>query len=209
MKPYRVLIVDDFLITRQFIESAVTASEDFEIVSSFSEADKAVDYVSKKYVDLVIMDIVMQTGQSGLSAAKKIKDIRPETKIIIITSMPEVTYINRARNIGIESFWYKEIQEQPILEVMKRTMNGESIYPDRTPVIKVGNAISTEFTDKEIEVLRELTDGASNKEIAEKLGIKERTVKLHITNMIQKTGFRSRLELAIKARTGGLVIPDL
>lgn len=87
-------------------------------------------------------------------------------------------------------------------------MNGESIYPDQTPVIRIGNAVSTEFTEKETEVLRELIDGASNKEIAEKLGISERTVKMHITNMIQKTGFRSRLELAVKARTGGLVIPD-
>lgn len=75
-------------------------------------------------------------------------------------------------------------------------------------MIRIGNAVSTEFTEKETEVLRELTDGASNKEIAEKLGISERTVKMHITNMIQKTGFRSRLELAVKARTGGLVIPD-
>ena len=91
---------------------------------------------------------------------------------------------------------------------MQRTMNGESIYPDQTPVIRIGNAVSTEFTEKETEVLRELIDGASNKEIAEKLGISERTVKMHITNMIQKTGFRSRLELAVKARTGGLVIPD-
>ena len=75
-------------------------------------------------------------------------------------------------------------------------------------MIRIGNAVSMEFTEKETEVLRELTDGASNKEIAEKLGISERTVKMHITNMIQKTGFRSRLELAVKARTGGLVIPD-
>ena len=208
MKPYRVLIAEDFLMTRQFIANIINASEDFELAASFPSASEAVDYVSHKYVDLAILDIVMQDGQSGLSAAKRIKDIRPETKIIIITSMPEVTYIDRARKIGIESFWYKEIQEQPILEVMRRTMNGESLYPDSTPVIKLGNAVSTEFTEREIEVLKALIDGSSNKEIADKLGIKERTVKLHITNMIEKTGFRSRLELAIKARTGGLVIPD-
>ena len=208
MKPYRVLIVEDFLMSRQLFENIVNAAEDFELAKSCPDADQAVDYVSKRYADLVIMDIVMQSGQNGLSAAKRIKDIRPETKILIVTSMPEITYIDKARRIGAESFWYKEIQEQPILEVMRRTMNGESIYPDNTPVIKLGNAVSTEFTEKEAEVLRELTDGASNREIAEKLGISERTVKMHITNMIQKTGFRSRLELAVKARTGGLVIPD-
>ena len=208
MKKHSVLIVDDFLISRQLFESVVNTSEDFCLAASFSEASDAVNYVSKKYVDLVIMDIVMRSGENGLAASKRIKDIRPETKILIVTSMPEITYIDKARRIGAESFWYKEIQEQPILEVMRRTMNGESIYPGNTPVIKLGNAVSTEFTEKEAEVLRELTDGASNREIAEKLGISERTVKMHITNMIQKTGFRSRLELAVKARTGGLVIPD-
>ena len=208
MKPYRVLIVEDFLMSRQLFENIVNTAEDFELAGSYPDADQAVDYASKRYVDLVIMDIVMQEGQNGLSAAKRIKDIRPETKILIVTSMPEITYIDKARRIGAESFWYKEIQERPILEVMRRTMNGESIYPDSTPVIKLGNAVSTEFTEKEAEVLRELTDGASNREIAEKLGISERTVKMHITSMIQKTGFRSRLELAVKARTGGLVIPD-
>ena len=208
MKPYRVLVAEDFLMSRQFIGDVIASSEDFELAGSFPDAGSAVDYVSKRYVDLAILDIVMQSGQSGLSAAQRIKDIRPETKILMITSMPEVTYIDRARKIGVESLWYKDIQEQPILEVMRRTMGGESVYPDSPPVIKLGNAVSTEFTEKEIEVLRELTDGASNKEIAEKLGTKERTVKLHITNMLQKTGFRSRLELAVKARTGGLVIPD-
>ncbi|MBQ9550814.1 MAG: response regulator transcription factor [Lachnospiraceae bacterium] len=208
MKPYRVLVVEDFLMSRQLFENIVNSAEDFELAGSLSSADEAVNYVGKRYVDLVIMDIVMNSGQSGLSAAKRIKDIRPETKMLIVTSMPEITYIDKARRIGAESFWYKDIQEQPILEIMRRTMKGESVYPDSTPVIKLGNAVSTEFTEKEAEVLRELTDGASNREIAEKLGISERTVKMHISNMIQKTGFRSRLELAVKARTGGLVIPE-
>ena len=152
--------------------------------------------------------VVMIDGINGLAAAKKIKDIRPETKIIVVTSMPEVSYIERARQIGAESFWYKEVQEQPILEVMRRTMRGESVYPDSTPTVSLGNAVSTELTERETEVLRELVDGSSNREIAERLGLGERTVKMHIASMLQKTGFRSRLELAVKARTGGLVIPE-
>ena len=208
MKSNRVLIAEDFLITRQLFENIINSAEDFELAASFSTADEAVSYVGKRYVDLVIMDIVMQKGAGGLAAARKIKDIRPETKILIVTSMPEVSYKDKAKSIGVENFWYKEIQEQPILDIMRRTVGGESIYPGSTPVVRLGNAISTEFTEKETEVLRELTDGASNREIAQMLEISERTVKMHITNMIQKTGFRSRLELAVKARTGGLVIPD-
>ena len=206
--PYRVLIVDDFLMSRQVFERAVKESDEFTLAASVSTATEAVEYVSRKYVDLVIMDIVMTEGENGLEASRRIKDIRPETKILIVTSMPELSYMDRARSIGAESFWYKEVQEQPILEIMQRTMAGESVYPDSAPVVRLGNAVSTEFTDREADVLRELTDGLSNQEIADKLGISERTVKMHITNMIQKTGFRSRLELAVKARTGGLVIPD-
>ena len=206
--PYRVVVVDDFLMSRQVFENAINEAEEFVLSASFAAAGEAVDYVSRFGADLVIMDIVMTKGTNGLTAAEKIKSISPATKILIVTSMPEVSYINRARRIGAESFWYKEVQEQPILTVMRRTMEGESIYPDSTPVVSLGNAVSTEFTERETEVLRELVDGASNKEIADKLGISERTVKMHITNMIEKTGFRSRLELAVKARTGGLVIPE-
>lgn len=206
--PYKVVIADDFLMSRQVFENAINSCEDFEIAGSFATATEASDYVEKHRVDLVIMDIVMNEGSNGLKAAKDIKDIRPETKILIVTSMPEVSYINRAQQTGVESFWYKEVQEQPLLDVMRRTMAGESVYPENTPVVNLGNAVSTEFTEREIEVLRLLVDGSSNKEIADSLNITERTVKMHIANMLQKTGFRSRLELAVKARTGGLVIPD-
>ncbi len=205
---YNVLVVDDFMMSRQVFENAIAMSDDFKLAASLPTASQAVDYVRSMHVDLVIMDVVMTEGINGLAAAEKIKQMRPSIKILVVTSMPEVSYINRAKKIGVESFWYKEVQEQPILEVMKRTMAGEKIYPDNVPVVNLGNAVSTEFTDRETQVLRELVNGCSNKEIADILGISERTVKMHITNMIQKTGFRSRLELAVKARTGGLVIPD-
>ena len=122
--------------------------------------------------------------------------------------MPEVSYIRRAREAGIESFWHKEVQEQPLLEVMEQTMAGISVYPAQTPEVWLGNTVSTELTGRELDVLHELVGGASNSEIAERLGISERCVKMHITEMLGKTGFKSRLQLAVRARAGGLVIND-
>ena len=208
MTKKRVLIADDFLMSRQVFEKAIEEAEDLELAGSFPSAEEAVDFTRNKYADLVILDIVMTEGINGLSAAKRIKDIRPETKVIMVTSMPEVSYMERAKETGVESFWYKEVQEQPIIDLIRRTLDGESIYPENAPVVNLGNALSTEFTERETQILRELVDGCSNKEIAKKFDISERTVKMHITSMIQKTGFRSRLEPAVKARTGGLVIPD-
>lgn len=205
---YRVLIADDFMMSRIVFENAVAVGENYELAASLDMAGAAVEYVKNQPVDLVIMDVVMSEGINGLEASKRIKELRPDTVILLVTSMPEVSYIEKAREIGVNSFWYKEVQEQPLLEVMDRTMAGEHVYPNHPPIVPLGNAVSTEFTDRELEVLRELVGGASNKEIAETLGVTERTVKMHIANMLQKTGFRSRLELAVKARTGGLVIHD-
>ena len=203
---YRVLIADDQKMVRQMFELAVKSAEQYELAGLAETPEQAVEVCRSGSIDLVLMDVVMGSGMDGLDAAKQIREQSPGTKILLVTSMPEVSYIERAREIGIESFWHKEVQEQPLIEIMDRTMAGESVYPMHMPVVQFGNIISTELTDREIDVLRELVSGASNKEIGEKLGISPSTVKRHISEMLDKTGFKSRLQLAIRARGGGLVI---
>ena len=122
--------------------------------------------------------------------------------------MPEVSYLKRAREAGADSFWYKETDEQTVLEIMDRTMAGESVYPDKTPVVSFGITDSGDFSDRELEVLRELTSGDTNAAIGERLGMSQYTVRDYIQTMLEKTGFRSRTELAVKARESGLVILD-
>ena len=205
---YSVLIADDQSMARQLFEMFVKSSENYKLVYSLESASVAHIYCSRFPIDLVLMDVVMADGVSGLEAARRIKKVSPKTKIIIVTSMPEVSYIKRAREIGVESFWYKEASREPILSVMDRTMAGESVYPDSAPVLTLGNAKSVEFTPKELEVLREMTMGLTNSAIAEKLFIDVTTVKSHVTHMLQKTGFQNRTELAIQARVSGLVIGE-
>ena len=203
---YKVLIADDQKMVRQMFELAVKGSENYEIAAFATTPEEAVETALHQKTDLILMDVVMGSGMDGLDAAKEIKEKRPEIKILLVTSMPEVSYIERAKAIGIESFWHKEVQEQPLIEIMDRTMAGESIYPTSMPVVRFGNIVSTELTDTEIEVLRELVSGASNKEISKRLYMSQSTVKRHISDMLEKTGFKSRLQLAIRARGGGLVI---
>ena len=139
---------------------------------------------------------------------EKIKKLKPELKIIAVTSMPEVSWMDRAKEIGIESFRYKEVSEETILEIIERTLNGESIYPIKTPEVKLGMTKSTDLTPREIQVLRLLTTGVGNDEIADSLGISLNTVKTHIQHLLDKTGFSSRTQLAIQARVTGFVIED-
>lgn len=203
---YHVVIAEDFKMIRQVFEDAVNQTEEYILEQSFANAEDAVAYILENPVDLVLMDVLFPGGMSGLEAAEVIKQKNAGIRIIIVTSMPELSYIHRAKEIGVDSFWYKEVQEQPILEIMDRTMSGESVYPGSPPKVMLGEAVSTEFTEREIDILHELVGGASNKEIGELLGISESTVKMHITNILQKTGYRSRLELAVRARHLGVAI---
>lgn len=206
--PYNVIIVDDQNMSRQLFESFVNSSENYKLLYSLNTAKIADVYCLKYPVDLVIMDVVMNDGSNGLEAAARIKKQKPDIKIIIVTSMPEVSYIKRSKEIGVDSFWYKEVESAPLLEVMDRTMAGEHIYPEKTPRLQIGLASSEEFTEMELNVLREMTTGATNDEIAEHFYISVNTVKQHIAHLIQKTGCRNRTELAIEARICGLVIAD-
>ncbi len=202
------MIVDDQFVSRELFRLILDKSPDYEVVYSVDTAMFADTYVLNGDLDLVIMDILMQDGSNGLDAAEKIKKLRPEIKIVAVTSMPEVSWMDRAKTIGIDSFWYKEASEASILEVIGRTLAGESIYPEQTPVIQLGLAKSTEFTPREIQVLRLLTTGAGNDEIASKLEISLNTVKTHVMHLMDKTGFTSRTQLAIQARITGFVIDE-
>ena len=205
---YKIMIVDDQFVSRELFKLYIEQSPEYEVLYCIDTAMFADTYVLKAPLDLVIMDILMNDGSNGLDAAEKIKKLKPNLKIIAVTSMPEVSWMERARKIGIESFWYKDVSEETLIEIVERTLKGESIYPDNTPMVTLGMAKSSEFTPREIEVLRLLTTGAGNDEIAEKLDISQNTVKTHIKHLLEKTGFETRTQLAIQSRVTGFVIED-
>ena len=122
--------------------------------------------------------------------------------------MPEYSWLSRAKAIGVDSFWYKDGQKDSILDVMERTMAGEHIYPDETPLIRIGCTTNHSFTERELDVLKELSTGDTNAEIAERLFISVATVKSHIQHLMEKTGFKTRTELVSEARGLGIVIKD-
>lgn len=207
MEKINIMIVEDQSMPRQLFEIFISESEKYNLVASIDDANKAIDYVHKNSIHLILMDVITKNGASGLDAASKIKAVYPDIKIIIVTSMPECSFLKRAKEIGVDSFWYKEIDKEPILAVIDRTMAGEHIYPDNTPLLFIGSARSFDFTEKETEVLREITAGLTNDEIAEKLYMSVNTVKKHIQSMIDKTGLKNRTQLAVEAMKTGFVIP--
>lgn len=205
---YSVMIVEDQQMPKTLFSHYINSSNHFYLQIAIENASIADIVCTKMPVDLILMDVVTENGESGLVAAEKIKKKFPKIKIIIVTSMPECSYIKRAKKIGVEGFWYKEINEQPILSIMEKVINGEIVYPEQLQPVKVGLASSNEFTEKELIILRLILGGYSNVEIAQKLGVSPGVIKNHVANMLLKTGFRSRTQLAVRARETGLVILD-
>ena len=202
----RVLIVEDQEMPRQLLEIYIQSSENYELAGTLANASLAADFCRMGKVDLILMDVCTALGSNGLDAAEEIKRDMPAIKIIIVTSMPEFSWIERARKIGVESFWYKDAQKDTIMNVCDRTMAGESVYPDTTPSIPVGAVTNHDFTERELEILRELITGDSNMEIGERLGVSAGTVKRHVENMLSKTGFHTRTELVAEAGRLGIVM---
>ena len=205
---YKVAVVDDYRISRTFFEMMVQSSERYTLAKSFSSAKEAVAYCCENPVDLVIMDVMMRMGVDGLTAAGQIKAYDPGIKIILVTSTAESSWEDMAREIGIESFWYKEYSDESLVEVMNRTVEGEQVYPKKPVDVELGSVMRVALTQRELDVLRELTLGYSNEAIAERLNISVNTVRAHIQNMLNKTGFKNRLALAVNAASLGIVVSD-
>ncbi|MBQ6115699.1 MAG: response regulator transcription factor [Oscillospiraceae bacterium] len=204
----RVVVADDQNISRGFFEMYIHASARYELAASVRTAQEAVEYTDAHEADLLILDVMMQEGIDGLTAAGEIKRKHPALKIILTTSTSETSWEEKARAIGVESFWYKEYDDHSFLDVLDRTADGESVYPTAPPQVNFGRITRNDLTDRELDVLRELTGSLTNEEIADKLHISANTVKRHLQNIMEKSGFNSRLDLAMHARMIGLVVNE-
>ncbi len=193
-----VLIVEDQRMPRENMEHLVEDSGRYRRVASLSTAEMALAQCARHTVDLVLMDVCTKGSRDGIDVAAEIKARYPETKVIIITSMVEESYLKRAKAAGAESFWYKDVSPESLLEVM-----------DRTPETRLGQVSSTQLTPREIEVLRLVCEGLEYEEIAAELGISSRTVKRFVSSLLEKTGYSNRTRLAIAVTKKNFILPHL
>lgn len=205
----KVLVIDDQRIAREYMENVVKNGGDYELVGSLSKADLAETVCRRSQVDLVLMDVCTHGTKDGIDAAAELRRLFPKLKMIVVTSMVEESYIKRAREAGVDSFWYKEISPEDLITVMDATMQGRQIWPGETPTVKLGVTTSDDFTEIEIKVLRLVCEGLEYSEIAEKLNYTKDNVKYHIRNILQKTGYANKTQLAIAVTGKRYIIPKL
>lgn len=193
------MIVEDQTMVRSLLESYIQDEEGYALAASIPGAKIAAALCEKQQIDLILMDVQTEHKESGITAAQKIKQDHPNIKIVIVTSLIDAEVLRKAKASGADSLWYKDSGRASLMDVVRRTMAGEHIFPDAPPVVDIGTAKSCEFTAAEMRVLRCLVQGLSYTATAEALGIDSRTVKYHVSNMLQKTNFENKLQLAVAA----------
>lgn len=205
----KVLLVEDRKMSRDSIIGYMKGSDRYELAAQTASAGMAEMLCMQKRIDLVLMDVCTANNEDGIEAAAAIKRHFPDIKVIIVTGMTTVDLIERARRANADSFWYKEIEGDELLDVMDRTMNGEHIYPDKTPHVQIGNMTSAEISGRELAVLRLMAEGNTDAAIAEKLCVGVPAVRYHVTQLLQKTGYQNRVKLIADLINQDFIVPGL
>ena len=206
----KVLIVEDQKMAQENMESIIQSSENYALAGAIANAADTELFCLRCNVDLILMDVCTAHDENGIEACAVIKRKFPHIKVIIVTSMAEHTFIKKAKAAQADSFWYKDASRGELLTVMDRTMAGEHIYPDRTPEVKLGLTTSYELTGSELEVLRALMQSTSDEDAARMLSCTKANVRWHLGKILEKTGYRTRMELLIAVASKNLIIvtPD-
>ena len=205
-----VLIVEDQKMAQENMESIINQSGEYTLAGSIANAADAELFCMRTNVDLVLMDVCTARDESGIEACAVIKKKFPKIKVIVITSMAEHTFIEKAKAARADSFWYKDARDGELIEVMNRTMAGERIFPDKTPEVRLGLTTSYELTPSELDVIRALMQSTSDEDAASLLGCTKANIRWHLGKILDKTGYRTRMELLIAVAQKNLIIvtPD-
>ncbi|MGX9135909.1 response regulator [Rummeliibacillus sp. JY-2-4R] len=207
----KVLIADDHHVVRRGLLFFLKTQKDIEVIGEASNGKEAVELTTKLHPDIVLMDLVMPV-MDGIQATKKIKEKFPETQILMLTSFSDRDHVIPAIEAGAAGYQLKDIEPDELVLTIRRIMAGENIiHPQATSQLILNREMMEDLphikhplTNREQDVLAELTKGKSNKEIAASLFVTEKTVKTHISNIFAKLEVQDRTQAALYAVKHGL-----
>ncbi len=207
----KILFVDDHEIVRLGLRQMLVGT-DLEIADEASTAEEGFNkFLGSKY-DLAILDVRLPGGD-GLQLLGKIKTHAPNQPVLIFSAYDNPTYVARAVALGANGFLLKADSREKIIDAIQRTSKGESIWSREElrrvtgslATMRVGSDSEIPLTQREGEVLKQLANGLTNKEIAQSLGISYETVKEHVQHILRKIGVSDRTQAAVWAVRKNLV----
>ena len=205
--PHAVLVVDDHTLVRTGVVNIISHESDLQVVAEAANGQEAVDAFARHRPDVTLLDLRMPVME-GVEAVRRIRELDPTAKVIVLTTYDTDEDISRALKAGAKAFVLKDISADGLVACIHDVLAGKTyLAPSAAAKLAEGMA-RVQVTPRELSTLRLLADGKSNKEIANSLGITERTVKTHLGHLFEKLGVTSRTEAVKVATRRGLVRLD-
>jgi len=208
----KILIVDDHPVVREGIGAMLKRESDFKIVGEAANGQEAIDKARELSPDVILMDLRMPEVD-GVEAITRIKADMPDIKFIILTTYSDDEYIFRGIAAGARAYLLKDAPREELFKAIRAVSRGESLIQpvvasrvlDKLAELSRKAPASETLSDREVEVLRLMAKGVSNKDIADQLSITQSTVKTHITSIFQKLAVTTRTEAVTTALKKGII----
>jgi two-component system, NarL family, response regulator LiaR len=206
--PIRVLIVDDHSVVREGLRAFLRLQDGIEVVGEAGGADEAVIEAAASRPDIVLLDLVMPAGD-GVGAIRGLLDAVPGIRVVVLTSFADDAQIFAATAAGAAGYLLKDIDPEALAAAIRDVHEGRpALHPSvAARLMRRGGALGPshhDMTARERDVLRLMVEGLANKQIAQRLGIGEKTVKTHVSRVLAKLGVADRTQAAVLAIREGL-----
>ena len=215
-EPIRILIADDHAIVREGLRSLIATEPGMELLGEASDGIQAVDKTRALQPDVILLDMMMPR-KDGLGAINDIIKENPNARILVLTSFAEDEKVFPAIKAGALGYLLKDSSPQELLQAIRNVYHGEaSLHPTiARKLMRELNQPATlppttdPLTEREVEVLRLVAQGLSNDEVAEKLVVSERTVRTHVSHILDKLHLANRTQMALYAVREGIAKLDM
>jgi NarL family two-component system response regulator LiaR len=213
MDPIRVVLVDDHRIVRRGLRSFLEAFPDITVVGETSSGEEVLDQVEGWLPDVVIMDLLMPGGIDGIQATRRVRSITPHTQIVVLTAHTDDARVVAALRAGAIGYVRKDAEPEILLAAVRAAARGQSMLDPAVAGsvlqdLVTSTEIRRDLTERELEVLRLLAHGHTNRQIAEELVLGEETVKTHVGNILAKLHLAHRTQAVVHAFKQGLISLD-
>ena len=204
-----IVLIDDHHIVRQGLEFLISTVEGLDIQASFSDGDAFIKYLNENNMpDLVLLDLVMPK-MNGIEVTHYIKKYYPYIKVLVLTSYVDDEYVMSAINEGADGYEIRDVEPQKLIATITKVLNNEKIiHPKAKNVIDAMHEkphFNNKLSKREMEVLKEMVKGKTNKDIAKSLFVSEKTVKTHVSHIFNKLQVSDRTQAAIYAIENKLI----
>lgn len=202
----KIMIIEDQALLNNMMQK--TLANDFEIVCSCTSAKDMLSLYQKYTPDLIITDVITKDDANGIEYAKEVKEkYGKQVKILAITGVPEITFLDNAKKNNLDGLIYKDIDSDTFLASINQILNGYTLFPDNYTYNDKNEKLKN-LSPKEIKIIKLLCEAKDREDIAKELNITYGTLKNCLTNILNKMEFDSISKLIIFCISNGYIVPD-